>query len=251
MIAFMGLNRCSGRRSHRCKCAGIRRRIQENVVTRVDQHLKHLKGEENKTKSTKSEGEERGWRHWGLGQIPYTAPPGSRWSHTCPSVRSQGCGWLWAGCEGSSVGSSSTSAAQVSCRTADVIIIIIIILKSPSGLNPICTKFNILLLVSAPSALTPHPLEAEYCSALFIVTSLKVTFSPFFSSMVAERKGKVLGLGAPPAREIRDGGERCCSSATRRWDARNQEETQPKKLERLCRKKYKFDLEGTTNYMEK
>lgn len=75
--------------------------------------------------------------------------------------------------------------------------------------------------------------------------------------MVAERKGKVLGLGAPPAREIRDGGERCCSSATRRWDARSREDTQRKKLEglkmrmSLQKHKSKFDLEGTTNYMEK
>lgn len=146
-------NRCSRRRrrrSHRCKRARIRRRIQENVVTRVDQHLKHLKrrGKQNKI-NKKSEGEERGWRHRRLGQIPYRAPPGSRWSHTCPSVPPQGCGWLWGGCEGSSAGSSSTSAAQVFYTTADVIIIII--LKSPSGLDPNCTKFNILLLVS------PHP----------------------------------------------------------------------------------------------
>lgn len=71
-----------------------------------------------------------------------------------------------------------------------------------------------------------HPLEAEYCRALFIVTSLKVTFPPFFSSMVADWKGNVLGLGAPPAREMRDGGERCCSSALCRSDARNKKETQ-------------------------
>lgn len=60
----------------------------------------------------------------------------------------------------------------------------------------------------------PHPLEAEYCRARFMAASLKVTAGPSFTSMVAERKGKVLGLGAPPAREIRVGGDRCCSSAS-------------------------------------
>lgn len=59
-----------------------------------------------------------------------------------------------------------------------------------------------------------HPLEAEYCSARFMAASLKVTAGPSFTSMVAERKGKVLGLGAPPAREMRVGGDRCCSSAS-------------------------------------
>lgn len=60
----------------------------------------------------------------------------------------------------------------------------------------------------------PHPLEAEYCRARFMAASLKVTAGPSFTSMVAERKGKVLGLGAPPASEIRVGGDRCCSSAS-------------------------------------
>lgn len=59
-----------------------------------------------------------------------------------------------------------------------------------------------------------HPLEAEYCRARFMVASLKVTAGPSFTSMVADWKGKVLGLGAPPAREIRVGGDRCCSSAS-------------------------------------
>lgn len=35
--------------------------------------------------------------------------------------------------------------------------------------------------------------------------------------MVVDWKGKVLGLGAPPAKEIRDGGDCCCSSALYRW----------------------------------
>lgn len=60
----------------------------------------------------------------------------------------------------------------------------------------------------------PHPLEAEYCRALFIVASSKVSVGPFFTSMDADRKGKVSGLGAPPAKEIRDAGDRCCSSAS-------------------------------------
>lgn len=76
------------------------------------------------------------------------------------------------------------------------------------------------------SSQVPHPLEAEYCRALFIVTSLKVTFSPFFSSMVADWKGNVLGLGAPPAKEMSDGGERCCSSALHKSSARDKKETQ-------------------------
>ncbi|TNN46700.1 hypothetical protein EYF80_043108 [Liparis tanakae] len=63
---------------------------------------------------------------------------------------------------------------------------------------------------------TPHPLEAEYCSALFIVVSSKVSVAPLFSLMDADWKGKVLGLGAPPAKEMRDGGDRCCSSARRK-----------------------------------
>lgn len=61
---------------------------------------------------------------------------------------------------------------------------------------------------------TSHPLEAEYCRALFIVTSSKVTVCPFLTVMEADWKGKVLGLGAPPAKEISDGGDRCCSSAS-------------------------------------
>ena len=61
-----------------------------------------------------------------------------------------------------------------------------------------------------------HPLEAEYCRALFIATSSKVIVCPFFTWMVADWKGKVLGLGAPPAKEIREGGDRCCSSASYR-----------------------------------
>lgn len=56
-------------------------------------------------------------------------------------------------------------------------------------------------------------MEAEYCRALFIIVSSKVTVLPFFTSMEADLKGKVLGLGAPPAKEIKDGGDRCCSSA--------------------------------------
>lgn len=62
-----------------------------------------------------------------------------------------------------------------------------------------------------------HPFDAEYWRALIIITLFKVTACPFFTSMVADSKGKVLGLGAPPAKEIRDGGERCCSSALHRW----------------------------------
>ena len=69
----------------------------------------------------------------------------------------------------------------------------------------------------SPPILLSDPFEAEYCRALFIAVSLKVTASPFFTWMVADRKGKVLGFGAPPAKEIRDGGERCCSSASCRW----------------------------------
>lgn len=60
--------------------------------------------------------------------------------------------------------------------------------------------------------------------------------------MVADRKGKVLGLGAPPAKEMRDGGERCCSSAWRRSDTgdkgerKTNEETRTEKsfLETRC-----------------
>lgn len=61
-----------------------------------------------------------------------------------------------------------------------------------------------------------HPLEAEYCRARFMPASLKVTACPFFTSIVADWKGNVLGLGAPPAREMRVGGDRCCSSASSR-----------------------------------
>lgn len=68
------------------------------------------------------------------------------------------------------------------------------------------------MLRTPPSAIS-HPLEAEYCRALFIAASSKVMVCPFFTWMDADSKGKVFGLGAPPAREIRDGGERCCSSA--------------------------------------
>lgn len=59
-----------------------------------------------------------------------------------------------------------------------------------------------------------HPFEAEYCRALFISVSLNVTVCPFFTWMDADWKGKVFGFGAPPAREMRDGGDRCCSSAS-------------------------------------
>lgn len=79
-------------------------------------------------------------------------------------------------------------------------------------------------------------MEAEYCRALFIVTSLKVTFSPFFSSMVADRKGNVLGLGAPPAKEMREGGERCCSSALQGRCKRDEKETQNNKVGRFKKK---------------
>lgn len=73
--------------------------------------------------------------------------------------------------------------------------------------------------------LIPHPFEAEYCRALFIAVSSKVTVCPLFTVMDADWKGKVLGLGAPPAREIRDGGDRCCSSASSRWRWRRGEFT--------------------------
>lgn len=44
--------------------------------------------------------------------LPYRAPPGSRWSRTCPSVPSHSCSCRLAGCVGPSAASSSTSAAQ-------------------------------------------------------------------------------------------------------------------------------------------
>lgn len=54
-----------------------------------------------------------------------------------------------------------------------------------------------------------YPAEAEYWRALFIVVSSNTMLAPFFTLMVADWKGKVLGLGAPPASEIRVGGDRC------------------------------------------
>lgn len=69
-----------------------------------------------------------------------------------------------------------------------------------------------------------HPLEAEYCRALFIAASSKVTVCPFFTSMDADWKGKVLGLGAPPANEIREGGDRCCSSASMQVETKKRED---------------------------
>lgn len=68
--------------------------------------------------------------------------------------------------------------------------------------------------VAVAAAAALHPLEAEYCRARFMAASLKVTAGPSFTSIVADRKGNVLGLGAPPAREIKVGGDRCCSSAS-------------------------------------
>lgn len=83
-------------------------------------------------------------------------------------------------------------------------------------LFPFLSFYEVPVLVS-------HPFDAEYCRALIIITLFKVTACPFFTSMVADSKGKVLGLGAPPARLIRDGGERCCSSALHRWRERPDE----------------------------
>lgn len=58
-----------------------------------------------------------------------------------------------------------------------------------------------------------HPLEEEYCRALFIMVSSKVSISPFFTWMEQDWKGNVLGLGAPAAKEIMDGGDLCWISA--------------------------------------
>lgn len=54
---------------------------------------------------------------------------------------------------------------------------------------------------------------------------------------MADRKGNVLGLGAPPAKEMRDGGERCCNSAL--WDTKE------------TKHKNELDLQGTPNNMGK
>ncbi len=85
-----------------------------------------------------------------------------------------------------------------------------------------CSHFNLNTkwLISGLLSWVSHPLEAEYCRALFIAASSKVTVCPFFTLMLADWKGKVLGFGAPPAKEIRDGGDRCCSSASHRWEQR-------------------------------
>lgn len=64
------------------------------------------------------------------------------------------------------------------------------------------------------SSLHRYPAEAEYWRALFIKSSPISTAFPCPMATVAFLNGKTLGFGAPPAREMRDGGDLCINSAT-------------------------------------
>lgn len=63
------------------------------------------------------------------------------------------------------------------------------------------------------AAVTRYPAEAEYWRALFIRSSPISIGVPCPMSTVALLNGKTLGFGAPPAREMRDGGDFCINSA--------------------------------------
>lgn len=58
-----------------------------------------------------------------------------------------------------------------------------------------------------------YPAEAEYWRALFIRSSPISIVAPSLMVMLAVLKGKVSGFGAPPAKEINDGGDFCINSA--------------------------------------
>lgn len=89
---FIDWHHCRIKSSHCCKCARIRRCIQENVVTWVDQHLKHLKwgGEMNR-------GQKTGWWHQCFLRYLTEALLAS-WGHTHVHLSilrgTAGCGWV-------------------------------------------------------------------------------------------------------------------------------------------------------------
>lgn len=207
---FIDWHHCRIKSSHCCKCARIRRCIQENVVTWVDQHLKHLKWGGKLTEDRKQVGginvfsdtlQRPSWlpevTHMSI--CPFSGvrlAVGGLWRFFCRFFIHVSSSGILHGAQTHFLSSSSSLKKNLWFEAYN------------------CTKFAFSSSYSIPTQVS-YPLEAEYCRALFIVTSLKVTFPPFFSSMVADRKGNVLGLGAPPAKEMRDGGERCCSSAKR------------------------------------
>lgn len=71
-----------------------------------------------------------------------------------------------------------------------------------------------------------YPAEAEYWRALFIKSSPISTVVPSPMVMLAVLKGKVLGFGAPPAREISDGGDLCINSAKVKEKQKEKNETE-------------------------
>lgn len=233
------------KRSHRCQRARIGRRIQENVVTRVDQHLKHLRGGQK----------QRNWRTGkrlvppGLSQIPYRAPPGFLWSHRCPSVHSQGCGWPWPGCEGSSAGSSSMLAAQVFYITADILPFhyyyyqILICFESYH-----CPKFNHLRLVSGLSPIRSRVLQGPLHGHL-----IESNIASILQLNGGWLEGERVGVGGSSCQRDEGWRRALLQLGFVQVGCETQERQHKQRWKSPCRNqvlkhKNKVDLKGTTNY---